>query len=1178
MLLLQQSEATAAYRRIPIYLVDATNGYTPETGLSSGFTIEVSENGAAQASGGGSITEIGEGQYYYEATAAELSTLGFLAISIRHASCRDFFAVCQVVAFDPYSNFTTNIDDIETDTNEIQGKLPTNNIMGSSVLTAKDDEIDAIKAVTDLLPNAGALTDIDTGVNNVEAKLPTNYIMGSSVQTDKDDEVDAIKAKTDNLPADPTSEANATTNTSTIVTDLDDIKGTGFIKDIDSLVDIRPETDKIQTIDDNVDLILVDTDATIPGLLGTIQTDLDNPNQYKADVSNLDQAISTTESNIRGGTETLESLKTLINALNNLSSADVQTILENNDLDHLIQVAAGAENPTIDSYFDQLLNKDGSQTYDPTTDSLEAQKDAGGAADWTSGEKENIRSALGVDGTKTSASGGQLQTMSTNIDDIETDTNEMQGKLPTNNIMGSGVLTDKDDEIDQIITDIAALNNISTTQVNTEVDSALADIDLDHLIQVAAGVETPTVDSYIDQIMNKAGTQDFDPTTDSLEAIRDNQSAGGTDWTSGEKEQIRDVLGVDGTKTAATGGDIQSIESKIDIVDTNVDDIEIDTNEIQGKLPTDNIMGSSVLTSMDDEIDAIKAKTDLLNFDAGNRVDANLQSILDTLMTETSAGRIANNFDFFWDNSDAQTTKEVNDVGGGAAGLDAIIIWYPSIPFNIDLAATKTVRLALYITDALDDLPSTAEITPGTITIDRSADGGTSWTTIRNAVACSEHAGCVYYDEVFSSGNGYGSDDMIRIIFKGQIVVIAANNFEIADATNGIVLHTRIDAGAGAGSADWTGGEKEQIRDALGVDGTKTAAVGGDVQSIESKVDIIDTNVDDIETDTGTTLPASLATIQADLDNPNQYKADVSGVATEANATTNKNTVVTEVNANETKIDTIDTVVDAIKLKTDNLKDAWNDLSQAQVNTEVDNALDTVIPTTPTANSINERVKQIDENPNTYKADITSLATETNATTNKNSVITEVDANETKIDTIDTVVDAIKLKTDNLKDSWNDLSEAQVNAQVDGALNTAIPGSPIADSINERIKQIDENPGIYKANVVNLDQAISVTESNIRGGTETLNTIKGDTTSIKSKTDNLPDDTSGQIAITHGLLHKNIYTAVYWDGDDMTGAQVKLYDSAFNAGVHSASGLLLTLGLTGTFAAGKTQTILVVEE
>lgn len=46
-------------------------------------------------------------------------------------------------------------------------------------------------------------------------------------------------------------------------------------------------------------------------------------------------------------------------------------------------------------------------------------------------------------------------------------------------------------------------------------------------------------------------------------------------------------------------------------------------------------------------------------------------------------------------------------------------------------------------------------------------------------------------------------------------------------------------------------------------------------------------------------LPANTATaltnIQADLDNPNQYKADVSGLATEANATTNKGAILTAI-------------------------------------------------------------------------------------------------------------------------------------------------------------------------------------------------------------------------------------------------------------------------------------------
>lgn len=158
-------------------------------------------------------------------TGADGDTLKTLSDQIDGITPSDPAAVADAVWDELLSghtgagSFGKSVADIESDatailadTNEMQGKLPDNNIMGSSVTTDKDDEIDAIKAVTDNLPNSGALTDIDTGVNNIEAKLPTNYIMGSSVQTDKDDEIDAIKAKTDNLPADPASETNVDAN------------------------------------------------------------------------------------------------------------------------------------------------------------------------------------------------------------------------------------------------------------------------------------------------------------------------------------------------------------------------------------------------------------------------------------------------------------------------------------------------------------------------------------------------------------------------------------------------------------------------------------------------------------------------------------------------------------------------------------------------------------------------------------------------------------------------------------------------------------------------------------------------------------------------------------------------------------------------------------------------------
>jgi len=51
-------------------------------------------------------------------------------------------------------------------------------------------------------------------------------------------------------------------------------------------------------------------------------------------------------------------------------------------------------------------------------------------------------------------------------------------------------------------------------------------------------------------------------------------------------------------------------------------------------------------------------------------VDSLTQGYLNTLLTEATGGRIAGNFDVFFENADALTTQVVDDVGGGGGGTD----------------------------------------------------------------------------------------------------------------------------------------------------------------------------------------------------------------------------------------------------------------------------------------------------------------------------------------------------------------------------------------------------------------------------------------------------------------------------------------------------------------------------
>ncbi len=66
---------------------------------------------------------------------------------------------------------------------------------------------------------------------------------------------------------------------------------------------------------------------------------------------------------------------------------------------------------------DTALEVDGG-VYRLTANSLEQAPAPTGATDWTTGEKEQIRQSLGIDGTKATATGGHLQTIKTATDKV----------------------------------------------------------------------------------------------------------------------------------------------------------------------------------------------------------------------------------------------------------------------------------------------------------------------------------------------------------------------------------------------------------------------------------------------------------------------------------------------------------------------------------------------------------------------------------------------------------------------------------------------------------------------------------------------------------------------------------------------------------------------------------------
>jgi len=102
MFYVKTNESDVTRRRVGILLVDATDGFTPETGVTSP-TITLSKNGASGIGATGTFSEVGNGIYSYQFTTGEIDTLGWVSINVRKAGVtRDYNAIVQVSAVDNF--------------------------------------------------------------------------------------------------------------------------------------------------------------------------------------------------------------------------------------------------------------------------------------------------------------------------------------------------------------------------------------------------------------------------------------------------------------------------------------------------------------------------------------------------------------------------------------------------------------------------------------------------------------------------------------------------------------------------------------------------------------------------------------------------------------------------------------------------------------------------------------------------------------------------------------------------------------------------------------------------------------------------------------------------------------------------------------------------------------------
>lgn len=498
---------------------------------------------------------------------------------------------------------------------------------------------------------------------------------------------------------------------------------------------------------------------------------------FKADVSGLATSVE-------------------IAALNDLSAADVNaevdTALSDIKLNKLLSASATlADDVALGSVMGQLLDDGTAWSFDRASNSLEAISGLAGGTDWSANQKTEILAILGVTGTGTPDS------------------------TPTD----------------------GALKNIQDA-------IATAQVDLDNPSQYKADVSGMATSGNQTTIINhltdiKGAT--FSGSTDSLEAIRDRGDAAWVTATGFSTHSAADVWAVL-SRTLTSGGYSGLTATDID----NIWDEVVtghSTTSSYGKLLTDNINATIGSRSSHSAADVWSAVTRTLS--AGTNISLAkgtgitgfndiAASDVATLILATPANKLAT------DASGRVTVGSNADKTGYTASTVS-----DKTGYTVSTVSDKT---GYSLTQAFPTNFSSLAITAaGKVTVGTNSDKtGYTVSTVSDKAGYSLASPQTFNLTGNITGNLSGSVGSLTTWDKTGYRLSATGVDDIwnetqsghtAAGTFGKYLDAQVSLiNGGSGLADWTDDEKKQIRDALGVDGDKTTAAGGQLQDIDTYV------------------------------------------------------------------------------------------------------------------------------------------------------------------------------------------------------------------------------------------------------------------------------------------------------------------------------------------------------
>ena len=381
---------------------------------------------------------------------------------------------------------------------------------------------------------------------------------------------------------------------------LTDIKGTSFVKDTHSLIDIETYVDILDDgtsgnvkIAADVAATLFDTDTTLSGKIDVIDGIVDD---ILTDTgTTLDGKIDTIDSNvdiIRVDTETtLNDKIDVIDGIVDSILVDTQTTL-NDKID------------VIDGIVDDILVDTATTLENHLTDI----KGTGFAKDTHSLIDIETYVDLIDDGTS------GLAKIATDVADILLDTAVI-------GVLGAG------------LTDLGGMSSTMKGQVQAEADASLVSINLDHLLSIAVDTDFATTvhnDSVLGEIADDGiGTGGgFDRTTDSIEVIASSSAASAADiadavWDETQSTHVTvGSFGEIATEIASILVDTETtIPGTITTIDGIVDDILVDTG-----------------TTLDAALAVVDSNVDDILVDTGTTLDAALAVVdgnVDSILVDT---------------------------------------------------------------------------------------------------------------------------------------------------------------------------------------------------------------------------------------------------------------------------------------------------------------------------------------------------------------------------------------------------------------------------------------------------------------------------------------------------------------------------------------------------------------